>query len=210
MRRPLFQALGWAIPFRASWGRFSFAGGPHRACYSSRHVPLTSHPVSLKRCFTSCKITRSALDGDSTIYALSTAPGRAAIAVVRVSGPACVQVGQTSSNKAIARQQRLIYFITRYTKLFVPRNLIQNRALRLSVLSTTQRKSHLATALSTPVPSSCIFRGRRQLQARMYLNCMSMAVQLLLKPFSWQLRIQAAGTRWFDMPSLVNSRVARS
>lgn len=32
------------------------------------------------------------LDGDSTIYALSTAPGRAAIAVVRASGPACVQV----------------------------------------------------------------------------------------------------------------------
>lgn len=32
------------------------------------------------------------LDADSTIYALSTAPGRAAIAVVRVSGPACASV----------------------------------------------------------------------------------------------------------------------
>ncbi|KAJ5204019.1 tRNA modification GTPase MnmE [Penicillium cinerascens] len=32
------------------------------------------------------------LDADSTIYALSTAPGRAAIAVVRVSGPACVSI----------------------------------------------------------------------------------------------------------------------
>lgn len=32
------------------------------------------------------------LDADSTIYALSTAPGRAAIAVVRISGPACVSV----------------------------------------------------------------------------------------------------------------------
>ncbi|KAL2007232.1 hypothetical protein VTN00DRAFT_8670 [Thermoascus crustaceus] len=31
-------------------------------------------------------------DGDSTIYALSTAPGRAAIAVVRISGPACKQI----------------------------------------------------------------------------------------------------------------------
>lgn len=30
---------------------------------------------------------------DSTIYALSTAPGRAAIAIIRVSGPACRQVG---------------------------------------------------------------------------------------------------------------------
>ncbi|KAJ5180323.1 hypothetical protein N7492_003533 [Penicillium capsulatum] len=32
------------------------------------------------------------LDADSTIYALSTAPGRAAIAVIRVSGPACVSI----------------------------------------------------------------------------------------------------------------------
>jgi tRNA modification GTPase len=32
------------------------------------------------------------LDADSTIYALSTAPGRAAIAVVRISGPACASV----------------------------------------------------------------------------------------------------------------------
>lgn len=30
---------------------------------------------------------------DSTIYALSTAPGKAAIAVIRISGPACNQVG---------------------------------------------------------------------------------------------------------------------
>ena len=29
---------------------------------------------------------------DSTIYALSTAPGRAAIAVIRISGPSCVEV----------------------------------------------------------------------------------------------------------------------
>jgi len=30
---------------------------------------------------------------DHTIYALSTAPGRAAIAVIRISGPSCVEVG---------------------------------------------------------------------------------------------------------------------
>lgn len=29
---------------------------------------------------------------DTTIYALSTAPGRAAIAVIRISGPACTQI----------------------------------------------------------------------------------------------------------------------
>ena len=32
---------------------------------------------------------------NSTIYALSTAPGRAAIAVIRISGPACKQVSGT-------------------------------------------------------------------------------------------------------------------
>lgn len=30
----------------------------------------------------------------ATIYALSTAPGRAAIAIVRISGPACLDVGK--------------------------------------------------------------------------------------------------------------------
>ena len=33
-----------------------------------------------------------ALGADSTIYALSTSPGRAAIAIIRISGPACLQV----------------------------------------------------------------------------------------------------------------------
>ncbi|KAF2491819.1 P-loop containing nucleoside triphosphate hydrolase protein [Lophium mytilinum] len=32
---------------------------------------------------------------DSTIYALSTAPGKAAIAVIRISGPACLQIYQS-------------------------------------------------------------------------------------------------------------------
>jgi len=32
---------------------------------------------------------------DSTIYALSTAPGRAAIAIIRISGPECIGVCQT-------------------------------------------------------------------------------------------------------------------
>lgn len=35
---------------------------------------------------------------EPTIYALSTATGRAAIAVIRVSGPACRQVGQFFQN----------------------------------------------------------------------------------------------------------------
>lgn len=35
---------------------------------------------------------RGTFVGDDTIYALSTAPGRAGIAVVRISGPSCLQV----------------------------------------------------------------------------------------------------------------------
>ena len=41
----------------------------------------------------------STLNGDqSTIFALSTAPGRAAIAVIRVSGPQCLEVRMASSD----------------------------------------------------------------------------------------------------------------
>ena len=35
---------------------------------------------------------RTASDHESTIYALSTAPGRAAIAIIRISGPACLKI----------------------------------------------------------------------------------------------------------------------
>ncbi|KAJ5475972.1 hypothetical protein N7475_001701 [Penicillium sp. IBT 31633x] len=44
------------------------------------------------RAFSSSRPSKFMLDGDSTIYALSTATGRAAIAVVRVSGPACTSI----------------------------------------------------------------------------------------------------------------------
>ena len=41
--------------------------------------------------------------GNDTIYALSTAPGRAAIAIVRISGPSCIEVRQDGPPKRIAR-----------------------------------------------------------------------------------------------------------
>lgn len=48
--------------------------------------------------------------GEPTIYALSTASGRAAIAVIRVSGPACRQVGipQTMAHCKIGKCSTLI------------------------------------------------------------------------------------------------------
>lgn len=33
----------------------------------------------------------------STIYALASAPGRAAIAIIRISGPACLEVGTSTA-----------------------------------------------------------------------------------------------------------------
>ena len=38
---------------------------------------------------------------DDTIYALSSGPGRAGIAVIRVSGPACVDVSQAPNPRSI-------------------------------------------------------------------------------------------------------------
>lgn len=95
--------------------------------------------------------TRSAqfmLDGDSTIYALSTAPGRAAIAVVRVSGPACVPV---------CRPNRRYLFNTkpaRYTTVFAQTHPSLSLALQLSALFMTRRSLQPRTQFSTPALSS--------------------------------------------------------
>ncbi|KAI9369781.1 GTP-binding protein TrmE N-terminus-domain-containing protein [Aspergillus egyptiacus] len=60
-----------------------------------------SEPSELqRRCFSASLPSLSIHGGDSTIYALSTAPGRAAIAVVRVSGPDCVSVYQALCPKS--------------------------------------------------------------------------------------------------------------
>ncbi|KAJ6163994.1 hypothetical protein N7470_002666 [Penicillium chermesinum] len=72
------RALRWALVSRTPWLR--------------PRVPLRRNPFRPLRGFSSSKPANFMLDADSTIYALSTAPGRAAIAVVRVSGPACASV----------------------------------------------------------------------------------------------------------------------
>lgn len=59
------------------------------ACCASRKIPA--------RLYSSLHISSDHVPetiGDSTIYALSTAPGRAAIAIIRVSGSACQKVYQ--------------------------------------------------------------------------------------------------------------------
>ncbi len=76
--------------------RFSLNPPQHRQLqqiplYNCRNRPTTSavqypqvSPFPLRRYLTK----HSFLNGNETIYALSTAPGRAAIAIVRISGPA--------------------------------------------------------------------------------------------------------------------------
>ena len=96
MRASSLLPLRWAIPFRPSWSRPSSGIAVARAFSSHLRpgpAPQTFRPSSRGwRCFSASAPARFNLEGDSTIYALSTASGRAAIAVVRVSGSACVSV----------------------------------------------------------------------------------------------------------------------
>ncbi|KAJ5099181.1 hypothetical protein N7532_006182 [Penicillium argentinense] len=89
------RALRWATPIRPPRPRTRTAGLD--SLFHRRHVPTRETPTSNGtampvRSFSSSRPAQFMLDADSTIYALSTAPGRAAIAVVRVSGPACVSI----------------------------------------------------------------------------------------------------------------------
>ncbi|KAJ5092288.1 hypothetical protein NUU61_007158 [Penicillium alfredii] len=94
MRTPLPRSLRWASPFRPSWNR-PWTASQHDFClrpYAAISEAPVRQVIGKYRSFSSAVPARFMLDADSTIYALSTAPGRAAIAVVRVSGPACVSI----------------------------------------------------------------------------------------------------------------------
>ncbi|KAL4776186.1 hypothetical protein BDW60DRAFT_107879 [Aspergillus nidulans var. acristatus] len=90
MRASPFWHLRWVatpvrLPRNQPWAR------AHPLC----HALNTSVSSTPQHRFYAATVPSRLLHGvDSTIYALSTAPGRAAIAVVRVSGPACVSVGE--------------------------------------------------------------------------------------------------------------------
>ncbi|KAJ5924139.1 hypothetical protein N7466_008326 [Penicillium verhagenii] len=87
------RVLRWAS-FRPAWNRIPAAGLHDPLCYRMEIRPslVEQQGLRLSRSFTSSSPSKFMLDADSTIYALSTAPGRAAIAVVRVSGPASVSI----------------------------------------------------------------------------------------------------------------------
>jgi tRNA modification GTPase len=56
---------------------------------TARRIELSSSEIGQTRYYSSP--TRR-VNGDPTIYALSTAPGRGAIAIIRISGPACLSI----------------------------------------------------------------------------------------------------------------------
>ncbi|KAH8689670.1 GTP-binding protein TrmE N-terminus-domain-containing protein [Talaromyces proteolyticus] len=100
MRRFLFPSQRRGL----SLARNSYYGSISITQITPQHLSLPKHQIakpethsSLRRFHSSSRSSLSAspphfFNGDSTIYALSTAPGRAAIAVIRISGPACLQI----------------------------------------------------------------------------------------------------------------------
>ncbi|KAL4818205.1 GTP-binding protein TrmE N-terminus-domain-containing protein [Aspergillus spinulosporus] len=110
MRASPFWHLRWVatpvrLPRNPPWAR------AHPLCHA---LNTSVSSTSQRRCFAATVPFRLLHRGDSTIYALSTAPGRAAIAVVRVSGPACVSIYQALCPKAPLPRPRVAAVRTVY------------------------------------------------------------------------------------------------
>ena len=70
----------------------------------STFQPIVSQFYSSRALF-HVQAESSSVETDETIYALSTAPGRAGIAVVRISGSSCLHVRQKSLRRPKGRQK---------------------------------------------------------------------------------------------------------
>ncbi|KAL4801706.1 GTP-binding protein TrmE N-terminus-domain-containing protein [Aspergillus unguis] len=110
MRLPVLRPLRWvATPVRSPWIR------PRGRAHPFRHALNISLPLAPQnRYFSASAPHQSFREADPTIYALSTAPGRAAIAVVRVSGPACVSVYKALCPNATLPRPRMAAVRTLY------------------------------------------------------------------------------------------------
>ncbi|PYH28677.1 tRNA modification GTPase [Aspergillus neoniger CBS 115656] len=112
MRSSAVRTLRWATPLRPSWSRcFTVA---RQGAGPALHARSPSPRVPPQRYFSGSSPAQSIFDADSTIYALSTASGRAAIAVVRASGPACVQIYKSLCPEAPLPRPRLAVVRTLY------------------------------------------------------------------------------------------------
>ena len=80
---------GTALPEHPRWSVASFAFRP-------QYGHLTGL-IRMARSYASSNV-KSRIATDDTIYAVSTAPGRSAIAIIRISGSACMDVSEKSYN----------------------------------------------------------------------------------------------------------------
>lgn len=158
MRRFLSLSESWVLPFARN-------GRGVRILKGSPHYHRAAPQRQFQRCPFSCRggVQRAsstidelslssksvALGADSTIYALSTAPGRAAIAIIRISGPACLQVASSLENESGAKS--LIDSLNRFIEHYVPEHVTQSSVWRRYEDYTTRRKLHRRIHSSTLV-----------------------------------------------------------
>ncbi|EEH16851.2 hypothetical protein PABG_06938 [Paracoccidioides brasiliensis Pb03] len=126
MRRYLSKPLRWAFTLRPPWIRSCWLTtiGGEEICRP--RAPDRRGPIRWQ--------STSPVVGElsSTIYALSTAPGRAAIAIIRVSGPGCVQIYKALCPKSPLPTPRVASLHTLYDPLLPPSiNTILDRAMVL-------------------------------------------------------------------------------
>ncbi|EGE83582.2 tRNA modification GTPase [Blastomyces dermatitidis ATCC 18188] len=129
MRRHFLKPRRWASIPSPIWTRSCrlTAIKGNQPCRPS-HLKVWDKP-GLRRWQSACSV----LDEPSpTIYALSTAPGRAAIAIVRISGPACVQIYNALCPKSPLPEPRVAALRTLFDPSVPPSvNSILDRAVVL-------------------------------------------------------------------------------
>lgn len=167
MRVCHLRSLQWASLIRPSWAQARTTG--FNELLFRRHVPIREAQASRRahmpiQSFSSTRCAPFMLDADSTIYALSTAPGRAAIAVVRVSGPACASVKLPTTIKP--HNPMLTRYANRSTKHSVLNPPSQNHASPRFEPSTTLTIHPPQKPCSTPALSSFTSPPRKQSQVK--------------------------------------------
>ncbi|KAH0562336.1 hypothetical protein GP486_002962 [Trichoglossum hirsutum] len=130
------------IPRRAASIVPAGLGGASRVvCTSVRRDPVS---ISNTKADISEAGRFAAAGGQDTIYALSTTAGRAAVAVIRVSGPACIEVNEINSTPKAETKIK-----SRYIALYVLTVLSQNHDMQPCVLSMTHYFRQQVTLFST-------------------------------------------------------------
>ncbi|KAI5238855.1 P-loop containing nucleoside triphosphate hydrolase protein [Aureobasidium subglaciale] len=95
--------------------------------------PFFKGPIVLARHQSSAPPFSTRFHGDPTIYALSTAPGRAAIAIIRISGPACNDIYRSlcPGQKPLKPRYAAVRTLYRPGAKPLPDNLLDSSALLL-------------------------------------------------------------------------------